>query len=129
MILSFSKEKFVQRIKGGIKKHTIRIDTRKRWRAGRIIQFWFGNPRNVKKNPYEFGTGVATKIEDVFINPIENFISVKLYKDGNVYGHKMINDQEELDEFSRNDGFEDWADMKNVVCSTVFREVDLLGRL
>ena len=54
MILIFSKAEFVQKIIDGDKIHTIREDKTNRWKEGRIIQFWSGNPRNVKNNPYYF---------------------------------------------------------------------------
>jgi hypothetical protein len=52
MILTFSKAEFVQKIIDGEKKHTIREDKSDRWHAGRMIQLWWGNPRNVKNSPH-----------------------------------------------------------------------------
>ena len=54
MILTFSKSDFVQKIIDGNKIHTIREDKHDRWKAGRMIQMWYGNPRNVKSKPYYF---------------------------------------------------------------------------
>jgi len=67
MILTFSKAKFVHRIIDGNKIHTIREDKYNRWYAGRIIQFWFGNPRNVKNNPYQFKEGICTSTQIIEI--------------------------------------------------------------
>ena len=62
MILTFSSPDFVEAITAGTKIHTIRLDKTLRWKAGNKIQFWKGNPRNVKSNPYQFGTGICTKV-------------------------------------------------------------------
>ena len=68
MILTFSNEEFVQKIIDGDKIHTIREDKTSRWYPGRIIQFWFGNPRNVKNNPYEFMKGECISDQKIEIN-------------------------------------------------------------
>lgn len=59
MILSFKRETpfnkptdFKLKIQAGIKKHTFRLGDR--WKAGNIIDFWEGNPRNVTKSPAPF---------------------------------------------------------------------------
>ena len=67
MILTFSKSKFVSRIALGIKKHTIREDRTDRWHRMRVIQFWCGNPRNVKNNPYQFREGICISTQKIEI--------------------------------------------------------------
>jgi len=67
MILTFSKSNFVSRIALGIKKHTIREDKTDRWHRGRIIQFWFGSPRNPKNNPYQFREGICISTQKIEI--------------------------------------------------------------
>jgi len=67
MILTFSKPKFVSRIALGIKIHTIREDKTERWYTGRTIHFWFGNPRNIKNNPYQFRKGICILTQKIEI--------------------------------------------------------------
>lgn len=116
MLLTFTKPKFDGLIKENIKQHTIRADKNNRWKVGNSIQFWIGNPRNVhaKNKPYQFGTGVCSRIEKIEIYPSQNRIK--------------INDLEAthtsaLNDISVNDGFENWEDMK-----TFFTE-DFVGKL
>ena len=54
MILSFSKQRFVDDIKCHRKIHTIRSDKTKRWKPGMWIHWWFKSPRNLSCNPYSF---------------------------------------------------------------------------
>ena len=67
MILSFSKQQFVDRIKSGVKIHTIREDKHNRWKPGMKIQFWFGNPRNTrsKNKPYHFANGECCDVNRI----------------------------------------------------------------
>lgn len=67
MLLTYSKDQFVDLINAGIKIHTIRPDYPRRWRAGMKIHQWRGNPRNVSKNPYPFGETVCTRVQDIQI--------------------------------------------------------------
>lgn len=71
MILSFSKDRYVSDIHKGIKLHTIREDKTNRWKVGRTIQFWRGNPRNInaKIKPYQFGTGKVMVIQRITLLP------------------------------------------------------------
>jgi hypothetical protein len=68
VILSFSRDVFMQRIISGQKKHTIREDQQRRWRVGMHAQLWMHSPRNVSKNPFQFGEAVITAIVDVKIS-------------------------------------------------------------
>lgn len=72
MLLTFSKDKFVQLIKDGVKIHTIRRDENRRWKPGMKIHFWRGNPRNVKANPYPFGEVECTGVQDIRIGKHPN---------------------------------------------------------
>jgi len=69
MILSYSKPEFVDLILLGKKIHTIREDAPQRWKAGREIQHWLGNPRNVhaKNKPREFLKGVCFSVQSIKI--------------------------------------------------------------
>lgn len=100
MILTFSNPQFVTRILEGAKIHTIRDDKTNRWKVGRKIQFWSGNPRNVKNKPYQFATGICTEVENITLD--FEFESV-LIRD-----IEFIWDFDELDEFAKRDGFNNW---------------------
>lgn len=68
MLLTFSNEKFMHRIIAGVKIWTIRADGGNRWRPGRSIQLWMHSPRNVKKNPFQFGTALAERVVPIKIS-------------------------------------------------------------
>ena len=106
MILTFSKPEFVEAITAGTKIHTIREDKTFRWRSERKIQFWKGNPRNVKSNPYQFGTGICTKVRIIQLDFWKETVTI--------FGDDFceITDFDELDEFAENDGFASWDYMK-----------------
>jgi hypothetical protein len=112
MILTFSKEQFVQRILEGTKIHTIREDKHDRWKPGMKIHFWKGNPRNVKANPYQFALGEVEKVQTIEI--VWTDIVVKDFKgrfphisvDGKPLSTDIGND--EYDKLAVNDGFSDW---------------------
>ncbi len=67
MILSYSRDRFVDAIKDGTKIHTIRADPKRRWKPGMKIQHWRGNPRNVKQNPYQFAEGECKGVQEIEI--------------------------------------------------------------
>lgn len=108
MILSFSRDSFVDAIKAGAKIHTIRRDEHNRWKPGMTIQFWRGNPRNVKNNPYQFGTGVVEKVLLIEIFPNKDM--VRLSFDRNIFA--TITSAHKLNQLAVNDGFKDWEEMK-----------------
>ena len=113
MILTFKKPKFEGLIKENIKQHTIRKDQNNRWKVGNTIQFWMGNPRNVKgKNKsYQFGNGICSRVETIFMNfqmsPEDFHDSVKIGED------IILESKEELDALAINDGFDNWYQMKH----------------
>jgi len=105
MLLTFSKPNFDELIKANIKQHTIRVDKNNRWQAGKAIQFWFNNPRNVraKVKPYQFGIGICSQVEKIEIN---------LQRDTVLIGSRTINTTSELNTLAVKDGFADWHQMK-----------------
>lgn len=107
MLLTFSKDMFVDQIKAGTKIHTIRVDKSDRWRPGRSIQFWRGNPRNVKSFPYQFMVGECKSVQAIHIfrqrirdenNP--SGVTVKIYSQNGWIELK----NEEIEELAKNDG-------------------------
>jgi hypothetical protein len=106
MILTFSKTKFEQLIKDGVKIHTIRRDEPNRWKVGNKIHFRIGNQCNTmgKDKPHQFGVGVVSRIETIEINPDNDYIIIDSVK----FSSKI-----ELDEIAINDGFENWEEMKS----------------
>ena len=108
MILTFSNPQFVTRILEGAKIHTIRDDKTNRWKVGRKIQFWSGNPRNVKNKPYQFATGICTKVENIALNFRLNTVIIS--------DRYIDNEIDKLNFFAQKDGFENWEEMKNWFC-------------
>lgn len=101
MILSYSKDRFVDQIKDGRKKHTIRADPKRRWKPGMKIQHWRGNPRNVKQNPYQFAEGECMSVQEVWIirDPVaENGVSAMIgtWQEGRWLKSKYLKEQELL---------------------------------
>lgn len=113
MILTFSRDSFMEDIIAGKKTTTIRLDPKKRWKSGIIIQYWRGSPRNSRsaKKPYQFATGKCIFVEEIVIYPDKNHI-VSEFKKGDRYGKYHVYLQEDLDTFARKDGFKDWEDFK-----------------
>ena len=106
MILTFSKPQFEGLIKMGIKKHTIRRDKHDRWKVDMKIHFWMRNPRNVKNNPYLFGTGRVRKIETITMNGNQVIIE-------NAFGDRVhVNDADTRDRLARDDGFDSWEQFR-----------------
>lgn len=120
MLLTFTLPKFENLIKSGIKKHTIRVDKTNRWKVGRPIEFWKGNPRNKTANPYQFGTGICTRFEWICIDPIKNEITIG---DTDNQTKTVFTDAQSLNDIAVNDGFDNWEEMK-----TFFTE-PIIGKL
>jgi len=108
MLLTFSRKEFETLIKQGVKIHTIRQDKHNRWKPGRKIHFWLGNPRNVKKHPYQFGEGKCTDVAFIEIFPKKNMVRISY--DGVNYG--TFCKIQELNELAVDDGFTNWEHMK-----------------
>lgn len=103
MLLTFSKDQFMHKIKAGIKIHTIREDKGNRWKKGMKIHLWRGNPRNVSKNPYSFGKRMCFSTQKVFIH-------ADFGPSGGLYTFVKVDDRQlslkEVDQLAINDGFE-----------------------
>lgn len=117
MILSFSNEKFVQRIIDRTKIITIREDRHDRWQPGMKIHFWKSNPRNKTKFPYNFGNGVVkytyfisikNKEIKIAIDIVDNNTTIVAYLFENI-GYDLS--LETYDKFAISDGFEDAKSM------------------
>jgi len=106
MILTFSKQQFVDRILDGTKIHTIREDKNRRWKPGRWIQFWSGNPRNKKNDPYQFAYGRCLDVESITLDFGNDYV---YFASGDI----IMNDTEKLDQFAKNDGFDNWDFMRD----------------
>jgi hypothetical protein len=108
MILSFSEDRFKERILSNDKKHTIRTDRSERWKKGHKIHFWRGNPRNTKATPkpHEFHllhcTGVQ-KIEMIFGEGEEFKVDVSV-------DNRLLTPSE-VAVLAINDGFDTTAEM------------------
>jgi len=113
MILTFSKTEFVNRIKNGMKVHTIRVDKHNRWKIGMKIHFWLGNPKNNrgKTKSYQFGVGEVLRIEFITMlfanNEDWQQDFVKIGED------IILITKDELNALAENDGFDNWEQMKN----------------
>lgn len=103
MILTFSQERFEEKILEGVKTHTIRHDIKNRWKNGMKIHFWMHNPRNVSKKPHAFAIGEVSRIETIVINASNNYIKIE----GVLFSSKS-----ELTAIAINDGFRNWQEMK-----------------
>jgi ASC-1-like (ASCH) protein len=102
MLLTFSKDSYVEDIKSGVKIHTIRLDKPNRWKPGMKIHFWRGNPRNVnaKRKSYAFDEGVCKSVQTIeIIYPTEYFNDTIIKVDG----RKLTTDEMKL--LAWNDGF------------------------
>lgn len=114
MILSYSRDCFVDAIKDGTKIHTIRTDAKRRWKVGMKIQHWRGNPRNVKQNPYQFAEGECKGIQEIeIIRRVRNGllpgrgVAIRIIESG-----RWLSD-EEIDLIAKNDNltldeFREW---------------------
>lgn len=107
MLLTF-KEQFVQSINNGTKIHTIREDSKDRWKEGMKIHFWKGNPRNVSKKPYPLvmleKDSVVKSIEHIFITWNGYQIEVSVGDDH--YCHCYLYKRSFVELLAKNDGFE-----------------------
>lgn len=112
MLLTFSKTEFRDRIRSGIKVHTIRDDKHNRWKVGNKIHFWLGNPRNTrgKTKPYQFGIGECSRVETIRMD----FAVPEDWQNDIVYiGDDIIlKSENELNALAENDGFDNWSQMK-----------------
>lgn len=103
MILSF-KQQFKEKILSGSKKHTLREDSKKRWKPGRTIHFATG----VRTKKYNMFLGSqCTGIQKVFMTYAYNDL-IEISVDGK----ELFSHSERL-QFAKNDGFDTWEDFFN----------------
>jgi tRNA G37 N-methylase TrmD len=109
MILSFSLDSFVEKIKSGAKIHTIRRNVGERWKVGNKIHFWKDNPRHIAKNPYCFGTGKVIRVNPIAIRYFRQPENSYSYARGNKFVEVTMNGAKltrmECEELAQNDGF------------------------
>lgn len=135
MILTFSHESFVEKIKSGLKIHTIRRNASSRWKIGDKIHFWKDNPRNVTKNPYSFGVGAVAQITPIEIRYFRQPISGCCYVKGNKYVMVTVGGdaltREQCETLAKADGFDSFEDFLHwfdsdfdggVICWSNFKE-------
>lgn len=114
MILTYSKDRFIDAIRAGTKIHTIRTDASRRWKPGMSIQHWHGNPRNVRQNPYKFADGRCQAVQDIRIIRQGEYVPcvyVFAPRQGEHAGYFLSDLQ--VEELAKNDGlslaeFRDW---------------------
>lgn len=106
MILSF-QERFIEKIVNKTKIHTIRSDSKGRWKKDMNIHFWKGNPRNPTQNPYQFASGIVESVHTIFINPFLS--SVEIWNKEEMI--RQIWKENELNQFAINDGFNNWNEL------------------
>ena len=115
MIVTYSKEVFKHRILDRTKKHTIREDKSRRWKAGRSIEHWLGNPRNKKHNPdiHQFGKDVCQCVQAItIVNSKDSGKMVYVYdKTHTLHPKRLSVDQIEI--LAINDGFDNTEDFWN----------------
>lgn len=123
MLLTFCRDSLVESILDFSKRQSIREDKSNRWKPGRKIHFWRGNPRNKRGNPetdpYSFGTGVCLDTKFVEIYCELNFVRVGF--GSLIPGFEIIRGKVLLDLFARKDGLENWQDMKTFFNNQTFR--------
>lgn len=90
----------MHRIISGVKIHTIRADKGKRWRVGMTAQMWMHSPRNVAKNPFQFGTAEIDRIIGVKISKAQHCAWFMFEK--SKYWHPC-----DFTRLAVNDGFDD----------------------
>lgn len=118
MLLTYSKPQFQPLIESGVKIHTIREDSNNRWKPGRTIQHWMHNPRNVSKNPYPFAKNrddLNTVISIEYISIVGGIVHITAhpyYLTSELKKQKGAVSPDVLDVLARNDGFENWRQMR-----------------
>lgn len=119
MLLTFSKDRFVDQIKDGLKIHTIREDPKNRWKKGMKIHFWRGNPRNAKSGaaPYQFLEGRCMGVQGIIILRADVSERQKHGLIVLVQSKKLKNERwlfdDQIEELAKNDGltvdeFREW---------------------
>ena len=92
------KERFIQPIKDGKKKQTIRAKRKHQIKVGDIVYLYYGMR---SKHCIKIGEGICTKVIDVLFLGTGWFVNKKL-----LHGKKA-------DKFAQADGFKNFDDMYN----------------
>ncbi len=108
MILSFSKEIFLDKILSRDKVYTLRKSDRVK--PGTQLQLWLHNPRNVTKNPKKIADAICEYVDHVIIDFQLDTVNIIRPDDG--FNFKIIG-SDNLKFFSQNDGFNSWNDFRN----------------
>jgi hypothetical protein len=69
--------------------------------------FLEGNPRNVTQNPFYFGNGIVESVHTIFINPFLG--RVEIWNKNEMI--RLIEKENDLNQFAVNDGFENWNEL------------------
>lgn len=100
MVLSF-KSQFVGPILSGQKKHTLRLDPKRRWKKGKKIHFATG----VRSSRYrQFHQDFCTGSQEVFMTYSHGDL-IEISVDG-----RELFSFNERENFALNDGFDSWRD-------------------
>ena len=86
----------------GIKIHTIRKDTARRWKVGMTAHMWMHSPRNINKHPFQFAEAIVSKICDININKHETETGATWLV--HIDGRKLSG--REIDALAKSDGFD-----------------------
>lgn len=102
MLMTFSRERYMERILAGVKVHTIREDKGHRWRVGMTAHMWMHNPRNKSMNPFQFATAEVSDIAQIWIT--------KSGSEGKTSWGVFVNGQKlhsaQIDKLAKADGFD-----------------------
>ncbi|OJV39614.1 MAG: hypothetical protein BGO29_04510 [Bacteroidales bacterium 36-12] len=107
MILSFCEDRFVELILKKEKLYTLRKSDR--IKPGQILQLWKHNPRNVTKNPYQFGTAICPVVDKMELIPDDNKV---IHLSSTKEEHNQRYEIKDVEHFAHGDGFASWQEMK-----------------
>lgn len=110
MLMTFSKEEFKDGILRGNKLHSIREDKHGRWRPGRPIHMWMGNPRNMnsKVKPYRFALRQVVSVQKIEIRRRDDVTKSVVRVDGRVLEMEEVKALSWADGFTTFASFWDW---------------------
>jgi hypothetical protein len=91
-----------------IKIHTIRNDYGNRWKAGKIIHAWYGNPRNPTKHPYHFNTFPCVSVQSISIRyeELNLHLSGETLQFPNIFVDELLLTFDQCKVLAINDGFD-----------------------
>ena len=103
MVAYSFKQRFAAPILAGTKRQTIRADRKRHARPGEELQHYTGMRT---KHCRLIGRAICEALLTILINLEADYVVVRRFD------HEELFEGAALDEFARDDGFEDWADMK-----------------